>query len=285
MAYSTLITVDELHGNLDHEDWVVMDCRFSLGSTTQGRENYLRAHIPGARYAHLDNDLSGPIIPGQTGRHPLPALSEFIDTLQHWGISKNTQVVAYDDMGGPFAARLWWMLRWLNHDNVAVLDGGFPAWTQKGYATTEKVPDITVTSYSPSPLLDRTFSAEDILLHLNDPAVTLLDARAADRHAGIHEPIDPVAGHIPGALSFPFKENLTKDGYFKSAEQLSDRFKSLNITNENNNIVCYCGSGVTAAHNILAMVHAGLPFPRMYPGSWSEWITDPERPIGKNADF
>ena len=284
MAYSTLISVDELHGNLNRDDWVVMDCRFSLGNTTQRRQDYLSAHIPGARYAHLDDDLSGPIIPGQTGRHPLPALSEFIETLQNWGIDESTQVVAYDDMGGPFAARLWWMLRWLGHDNVAVLDGGFPAWTQKGYITTQALPSISPTSYTPSPLPGRTFTAKDIRKHLNDPNVTLVDARAADRHAGIHEPIDPVAGHIPGALSFPFKENLTEDGHFKSTEELNDRFSDLHAVHQNQNIVCYCGSGVTAAHNILAMVHAGLPFPQMYPGSWSEWITDPEHPIGRIAD-
>lgn len=283
MAYTTLISAEELHRNLDQEDWVVMDCRFGLGNTEKGREEYLVSHIPGARYAHLDEDLSGPIIPGETGRHPLPDITSFAKQLAHWGISNDTQVVAYDSMGGPFAARLWWMLTWLGHENVAVLDGGFPAWQNKGYPTSDSLPQPAPASYTPSANPNRTVSADEVLNHLEHPATVLIDARAEQRYAGIHEPIDPVAGHIPGALSFPFKGNLTENGFFKSVDQLKERFSALSQPSPGTKIVCYCGSGVTAAHNILAMVHAGLPFPGMYAGSWSEWITDQNRPISKNS--
>ena len=283
MAYSTLISAHELHKYCRQDDWVIVDCRFSLGNTEKGREDYLVSHISGARYAHLDEDLSGPILPGETGRHPLPQVHDFIEKLQGWGISQNTQVVAYDDMGGPIAARLWWMLKWIGHKHVAVLDGGFPAWTKQGYDTTAASPEITPSLYAPSLQSNRTASADEILKNLGKPGITLVDARAAQRYAGLQEPIDPIAGHIPGAVSFPFKGNLTEEGVFKSPQQLQERFLSLNQRPEGTDIVCYCGSGVTAAHNILAMVHAGFPFPRMYPGSWSEWITDQSRPFGKKV--
>ena len=283
MAYTTLISAEELHRNLDRKDWVVVDCRFGLGNTEKGREDYLASHIPGARYAHLDEDLSGPIIPGETGRHPLPDIPSFVHQLSRWGIANNTQVVAYDSMGGPFAARLWWMLKWLGHENVAVLDGGFPAWLSKGYATTDTLPQPTPALYSPSVHPNRSVPVEEVVQNLEQTGMLLIDARAEQRYAGEHEPIDPVAGHIPGALSYPFKGNLTEDGYFKSAGQLKERFHALSQHSPNTKIVCYCGSGVTAAHNILAIVHAGLPFPAMYAGSWSEWITDQNRPISKNS--
>lgn len=284
MVYTTLISAKELNDNLDHPDWVILDCRFSLGDTAKGRQDYLASHIPDAGYVHLDEDLSGPIISGETGRHPLPPVHKFIEKLRSWGIDRHTQVVAYDDMGGPFAARLWWMLKWLGHEYVAVLDGGFPAWTREGYPVTHALTTAKPSHYSPSLASNRAVSADSVLHSLTNPDSILVDARAEQRYAGLHEPIDPVAGHIPGAQSFPFKGNLNDDGSFKSKQELQVRFESLNTPSKNSQIICYCGSGVTAAHNILAMVHAGLPFPLMYPGSWSEWITDSDRPIKKSEN-
>ena len=275
MPYTTLISVDALHDHLSSSDWVMVDCRFSLKDTEKGRRAYLESHLPGAVYAHLDEDLSGQIIPGKTGRHPLPDVETFATWLGKQGISNTTQVVAYDDMGGPIAARLWWMMRWLGHEKVAVLDGGWHQWGQKGYTVTTDLPTPSPHTFIPSPDTSLIATLEDVQKHATSSSV-LIDARAYERYAGIKEPIDPVAGHIPGAYSFPFKENLDNAGLFKSAAALQERFAA--IAREKN-IVCYCGSGVTAAHNILAMTYAGLQHVALYPGSWSEWIVDPERAV------
>ena len=284
MAYTTLIASKELYPHLHLDNWVILDCRFSLGDPNKGRIDYLASHIPGARYVHLDEDLSGPIIDGQTGRHPLPDLESFASKLRSWGIDHDTQVVAYDDMGGPFAARLWWMLQWLGHEKAAVLDGGLPAWIKSGYQTDNSIPTLSPSQYTPSLASNHVVSAGEVMNRLESSGTILVDARAEPRFAGVQEPIDPIAGHIPGAVSYPFKGNLTEEGTFKSPEALKERFQSLAQPSPHTEVICYCGSGVTAAHNVLAMVHAGLPFPLMYPGSWSEWITDPSRPIGKSAD-
>ena len=286
MFYQTLISTDELKQNLGDEDWVIVDCRFSLDDTGLGRREYLKAHIPGAVYAHLDQDLSGRVIPGKTGRHPLPQVGRFIKTLERWGIGQGVQVVTYDDSGGSIAARLWWLLHWLGHDAVAVLDGGWQRWLKddgpvKGGNETPaegeaRQPRRTLTPHLRQEML---VSGEEVEAMRLDPAYLLLDARSADRYRGENENRDPVAGHIPGAISAPYANNLTPDGSFISKEQLQASFKSLLGDIPAERAIFYCGSGVTAAHDVLALEHAGLGNARLYAGSWSEWITDPEHPV------
>ncbi len=277
MTYTTLIQPSDLAAHLGDPGWAVVDVRFSLDDPARGRRAYAEAHIPGATYAHLDEDLSGPVRPGVTGRHPLPTPEAFAATLGRLGIGNTTQVVAYDDAGGAIAARLWWMLRWLGHDAVAVLDGGFPAWQAGGYAVRggEEVP--APARFVPHPRPALLADVEDIVRRA--PGVRLLDARAAERYRGEVEPIDPVAGHIPGALSAPFRENLDDRGRFLPPDVLRRRFERLLGGAPQADVICYCGSGVTAAHNLLALAHAGFAGARLYPGSWSHWITDPERPV------
>jgi len=284
MAFTTLIDPETLQRHLEHPDWVVVDCRFSLSDPEYGRRAYREAHIPGAVYAHLDEDLSGPIVPGRTGRHPLRDPEQLARKLGGWGIDNRTQVVAYDDAGGAFAARLWWLLGWLGHDAVAVLDGGWPRWVREGRPVRGGIETRTPRTFVPRIRPERVVSADEVLQHLHDPAWRLLDARAPARYRGEQEPIDPVAGHIPGAVNAPFAENLTPDGTFRPSEQLRQRFEALLGDVPSERVVCYCGSGVTAAHNLLAMAHAGLPGARLYAGSWSEWITDPRRPVARGAE-
>lgn len=282
MVHTTLISAHELVHHLHDPGWTVVDCRFSLDDTERGRRDYQQAHIPGAVYAHLDEDLSGPVIPGRTGRHPLPDVDTFARTLCAWGIGPGVQVVAYDDSGGAIAARLWWMLRWLGHDAVAVLDGGWPCWQEEGYPTRSGVETRPPRTFVPNPRPEMILTTAEVLAHLHDPDWRLLDARAPERYRGEVEPIDPVAGRIPGALSAPYADNLGPNGRFLPPEALRARFHALvgNVPPER--VACYCGSGVTAAHDLLAMAHAGLGLPRLYVGSWSEWITDPGRPIERS---
>ncbi|MEM8485176.1 MAG: sulfurtransferase [Bacteroidota bacterium] len=277
-SYQTLVSVQALGQNLTNPNWIVVDCRFSLKDTEQGRRAYSEGHIPGARYAHLDDDLSGSIIPGQTGRHPFPEPAQFAAKLGSWGIRTDTQVIAYDDMGGAIAARLWIMLRWLGHNNVAVLDGGWPAWLAADLPSESDTPAITPTVFTPTTQKAMLANTEAVEQATTNDNICLLDARAAARYAGEHEPIDPVAGHIPSALSFPWADNLGPDGHFRSADELRTRFAAVDTGNS----ISYCGSGVTAAHNLLAIAHAGLPSPRLYHGSWSAWITDSHHKIAKS---
>lgn len=277
--YTTLIAADVLAAHLDDPDWAVVDCRFSLQEPERGRRAYQAGHIPGAVYAHLDEDLSGPVIPGRTGRHPLPAPEIFAARLGRWGIGHTTQVVAYDDAGGAYAARLWWMLRWLGHEAAAVLDGGWQAWVAAGFpqraGTETRSPAVFTVRLRP----ERVATAADVMVRRLDPDWRVLDARGADRFRGENETIDPVAGHIPGAVSAPYADNLTPDGHFRDVESLRRRYQALLGDVPATRAICYCGSGVTAAHDVLAMLHAGLGEGLLYPGSWSEWITDPTRPI------
>jgi thiosulfate/3-mercaptopyruvate sulfurtransferase len=279
MIYTTLISAAELNQHLGQPDWAVVDCRFTLTDPARGRRDYESAHIPGAVYAHLDEDLAGPVIPGQTGRHPLPDVALFAQTLSGWGIDANTQVVAYDDSGGSMAARLWWLLRWLGHEAVAVLDGGWPAWQSEGYAVRRGVETRSERVFTPKPQPHLVAGAAEVLAVAHNPAYRLLDARAADRFRGENETIDPVAGRIPGAISAPFADNLRPDGRFRSPEALRTRFQDLLGDVPAEQAIVYCGSGVTAAHNLLALAHAGLGKGRLYAGSWSEWITQPEHPV------
>lgn len=282
MTYDTLISASELAEHLDDPDWAIIDCRFSLAETEKGRQDYLHAHIPGAVYAHLNEDLCAPVVPGKTGRHPLPEVSQLVKNFSRWGIDSSVQVVAYDDWEvapGAMAVRLWWSLRYLGHKAVAVLDGGWERWIAEGRPTQtgeeQRSPRNFVAQLQPELLM----SSQDVEKMRLDPAYKILDSRAEERYRGEVEPIDPVAGHIPGAISAPYAKNVGVDGRFLPPEQLQKRFKSLVGDTPAENSVFYCGSGVTAIHNVIAYIHAGLGEPRLYLGSWSEWITDPERPV------
>ena len=272
---SVLVEPEQLASQLD--DTIVVDCRFDLARPSWGEAEWRRASVPGAAYAHLDRDLSGPVTPGQTGRHPLPDPHRFAETLAAWGVEPTRAVVVFDQLGGGIAARLWWMLRWLGHDAVSLLNGGWAAWLGAGLPTAPGVAVQRSGGFVPRPRGDKLVDAVAVQAAIADPSVALLDARSAERHRGDHEPIDPVAGRIPGALSAPSADNLDASGRLLPKEQLARRYRSL--LGDAQRTISYCGSGVTACHDILALVHAGLPEPELYAGSWSDWITDPSRPI------
>lgn len=276
----TLISANELAANLDNPDWVVADCRFSLADPDAGRKAHQDSHIPGSFYISLDEHLSAPHIAGVTGRHPLPDKDDWAKTVAALGIRHGSQVVLYDDAGGAMAARMWWMLRWLGHEDVAVLNGGWQAWQQSGNAQSSAARDFQAGSaaYEALPALVQVIEAPDI----DGDSQQLVDARDLPRYRGDTEPLDPVAGHIPGAVCSPFADNLGDDKHFLAPEQLREKFAA--VIQPGKPVVCYCGSGVTAAHNILAMKIAGLEEPKLYPGSWSEWITDSGRPVATGDD-
>ena len=274
----TLVDAATLAQHLDDPRWVVVDCRWQLTDPRVGPRRYLEGHIPGARYADLDADLSAPRTP-QSGRHPLPDPERLARTLGAWGIGDDTQVVAYDDAGGAYAARLWWLLRWLGHDAVAVLDGGLGAWTAGGGALEREPPRPAARHFRAAPDDDRWLEAADVEAALDGARGVLLDARGAARYSGAEEPIDPKAGHIPGALNAPFTGNLDADGRFLPAAELRARYQALLGGQRPDEVAVYCGSGVTACHDLLALEHAGLAGARLYAGSWSEWVSDDARPI------
>ena len=280
MKFTTLISVDGLAQFINAPNWLVIDTRFSLDDPSRGRRAYQDAHIPGALYAHLDADMCRPVVRGQTGRHPLPAVDTVAARFGAWGITPETQVIIYDDEGGTLpAARLWWMLRWLGHENVAVLDGGYPAWVAAGQpvnTATAAPPPVVFTPQLQSQMLA---TAEDVLLEFGDSGAMLIDSRGPERYRGEIEPIDPVAGHIPGAHNYPYLSNIDSKGHMQLKQILRGRFQILFGMVPAERVTFYCGSGVTAAHNVLAVAHAGLGIPRMYAGSWSEWVADPERPV------
>ncbi len=283
MPYTTLITPEELSRHLDDPSWAIVDCRFSLQDPEAGRQAYQEAHIPGAVYAHLDEDLSGPVVPGRTGRHPLPRVEAFTQRLGQWGIHNRTQVVAYDQAGGALAARLWWMLRWLGHEAVAVLDGGWSAWTAEGLPVRSGEESRPEVRFTPRIRPEMAVDTATVDRWRRDPAYRVVDSRSPERYRGEQETIDPVAGHIPGAVNLYYGENLT-GGRFLDPATLRARFQALLGSCPPEQVVFYCGSGVTACHNILAMVHAGMGQPRLYPGSWSEWIADPSRPVATGPE-
>lgn len=279
MAHQTLISVDELKRRLDDPELVVFDCRHDLMHPDAGQQAYAQSHLAGARFAHSDRDLSGPKT-GTNGRHPLPDPQAFAAWLGAHGVDARKQVVAYDHVGGSSATRLWWMLRWLGHDAVAVLDRGFEAWMEAGAPVTSELPSVPPTQFVARPR-DVFVDAGYVLAHLKDPGVVLVDARAPQRYRGETEPIDPVAGHIPGALNRLYKDNLAVSGRFKSPAELRAEFQALLGAHRPDQVVHHCGSGVSACHNILAMEIAGLNGSRLYPGSWSEWCADPSRPVAR----
>ena len=268
-----LITVEELAEQLEEEDLRIVDTRWYLADPTEGRAEYGRHHIPGAIFLDLESDLCAPEGPG---RHPLPDATGFADLLGSQGIGNQHPVVTYDDSGGSVAARLWWMLRHLGHDRVQVLDGGYSAWWKAEMPTTGLVHSWPAQTFVPHSRTDDMVTRQELEAQLG--AVLLLDARAPERYEGHEDPVDPVAGHIPTAISAPYAENTATDGRFLTAPELHKRFLGLGVGDQQP-VVTYCGSGVTACSNILAAVVAGLPAPLLYPGSWSDWCTTPGMPI------
>jgi thiosulfate/3-mercaptopyruvate sulfurtransferase len=288
--YTTLIEPAALAAHLEDPSWVVIDCRHDLMNLAAGREAYAAGHIPGAVFADMETGLSGEKRGADgafRGRHPLPDRDAFIELLRTWGVNSNSQVVAYDAHGGMFASRLWWMLRWVGHDAVAVLDGGLPAWQSA---------QLPVTSDAPAPRARGTIALRESLVTTVDVGqvlksveqrvehggFTIIDARAPDRFRGENETIDPVGGHIPFATNRFFKDNLQPDGRFKTPEQLKTELGA--ALGDAKNAISQCGSGVTACHNLLALEVAGMPGAALYPGSWSEWCADPARPVATGAD-
>ncbi len=284
MIYQTLITPHELVNHLSDPNWAIIDTRFTLGDPERGRRDYLEAHIPGAVYVHLEEEMCAPVVKGQTGRHPLLPMEETVQLFSRLGIDRDTQVVAYDDwtpISGAVAARLWWMLRWLGHDRVAVLDGGWKAWLESGLPTASGNENRPARTFTPNLHLELYASMADVKAALLYPNWKVFDSRTADRYRGENETIDPIAGHIPGAINAPYVDNGTPQGGFLPVEQLRQRFTHLLGETPSEKAIFYCGSGVTAAVNVLALKHAGLGNARLYVGSWSEWITDPENPVAR----
>jgi thiosulfate/3-mercaptopyruvate sulfurtransferase len=281
-----LITCAELAQHLtaggDSDQWIVFDCRHDLMDTSKGERAYREGHIPGAHFAHLDTDLSGEKT-GRSGRHPLPSPAAFLGFLARHGVTASSKVIAYDDVGGQFASRLWWLARWVGLQDVCLLDGGITAWLAEGHALSATVPvprPMPLAGHADPLMLT---SAEELLPRLEAGDLCLIDARAPERFRGDVEPIDPVAGHIPGAVNRFYKENLTSDLRFRSRDELRDAFTAVLANVPPSGVVHQCGSGVTACGNIFAMEYAGLPGSTLYAGSWSEWISDPTRPIVRGA--
>lgn len=276
--FSDLISVSALQESLFEPGWRIVDCRFDLMNPDQGYADFLAAHLPGAVYAHLDNDLAAPVTP-DSGRHPLPDPADFVQTLSGLGISNGDQVVVYDGGGGALAARLWWMLRWLGHTRVAILDGGFAAWQRAGAAVKSGATDVKPGKFSGQPdhaLVLTTAELEQRLAAGESPI--LVDAREAQRFSGQSEPIDSAAGHVPGALNYPFALNLRQDGHWQDPAVLADHWRQVLPGIPADDWAVMCGSGVTACHLAVSAKLAGRPLPRLYAGSWSEWLRDPARP-------
>jgi len=278
MRYTTLISVAELAAHSADPQCVVCDCRHDLADPAAGRAAYATSHIPGARFLHLDDDLSGTRT-GRNGRHPLPDHAVLARKLGALGIDNDTQVVAYDASGGCFAARLWWLLRWLGHERVAVLDGGWPAWLAAGQPVTAAAPAVTPTTFTADLQPQLAIDADFVVRHLATTDFQVLDARSPDRFRGENETLDPIGGRIPGARNRFFKDNLGPDGRFKPAGVLRAEFQVLSDGRPARDLVMQCGSGVTACHNLLALAHAGLDGAALYPGSWSEWSAWPGAPV------
>jgi len=277
MKFTTLVSADQLAQHLHDPQWVVFDCRFALTRPESGRQAYAKAHIPWARYAHLNDDLSGTVTP-TSGRHPLPAPASLAIKLGIWGVDQGKQVVVYDDSFGSMAVRLWWLLRWLGHDAVALLDGGFSAWLKQGRELAAEFPVIRPAEFRPAPD-DRLWVDSNAVLEAVRQERMIIDARPEERFSGFIEPLDRVAGHIPKSLNSPFEDNLDMRGNFLTADVLRAQYQSLLRGVTSGEVIHMCGSGVTACHNLLALELAGLPGGKLYVGSWSEWITDRSRPV------
>lgn len=280
MSLAQLISTQDLQQRLQQEDLLLLDCRFALEDPAYGRRSYLEGHLPGAHFLDLEQDLSAPVIKGVTGRHPLPDPSALVERLRSCGLRQHSQVVLYNDGPGAFAARAWWLLVWLGkRDGLYLLDGGLKAWREAGLELTCAAPDNAPGDFCAEPDNSLVLTAEQLAVRLGTADLTLLDARALPRFRGEVEPLDPVAGHIPGAQCAVFTDNLGNDGRFLAPTALRERFDKLRGERPLENLVAYCGSGVTACHNLFAMSLAGYPLAPLYAGSWSEWITDPARPV------
>jgi thiosulfate/3-mercaptopyruvate sulfurtransferase len=279
MFSNTIVSTEDLAKHLGDPQWLVFDCRFTLTDAEAGRRVYAAGHIPGARYAHLDEDLSAPVVPGKTGRHPLPDPEVLSRKLYEWGVGVNKQVVVYDDSYGSMAVRMWWLLRWLGHPGVALLDGGYPKWMREMRPVTTELPKLDEGNCVCLPERSQYVTAEEIQQMLGEGTGLLIDARSERRFSGEYEPLDPIAGHIPGAINWDFEENLDIDGTYLPPEALRENYQALLKGRPPCAAIHTCGSGVTACHNVLAMEIAGLPGSKLYVGSWSDWITDPSRPI------
>ncbi|AJP54896.1 sulfurtransferase [Pseudomonas simiae] len=280
MPLAQLISPQQLAERQKAASVVILDCRFALEDPDYGRCSYAEGHIEGAQYADLNRHLSGPVIKGVTGRHPLPAAETLVQRLRAWGISADTDIVLYDDGPGAYAARAWWLLAWLGkRDGVFILDGGLKAWHGAGFPLSLDAPLVAPGTFAGTPDNRLLLDAEQLEKRLGQPELTLIDARAQPRFRGDVEPIDPIAGHIPGAQCAAFNENLDTDGRFLPAAQLKQRFAAQLQGRSPDELVAYCGSGVTACHNLFALSLAGYPLGKLYAGSWSEWITDPKREI------
>lgn len=284
MPIAQLISPQALKDRQEQPGLIILDCRFALEDPDYGRCSYAEGHIEGAQYADLERDFSGPVSKGVTGRHPLPDAQTLLEQLRSWGINEDSDVVLYDDGPGAFAARAWWLLMWLGkRDGVFILDGGLKAWHAAGFPLSIDAVSRPRGSFNSKPDDRLLISAEQLLERLGSAGLTLIDARAEARFRGDVEPIDPVAGHIPGAQCAAFSENLDSNGCFLPAEQLKQRFAEQLGERSPEELVAYCGSGVTACHNLFALALAGYPVGKLYAGSWSEWINDPQREIATGA--
>jgi len=278
-VFNTLVSTEQLASHLS--DWAVVDCRFDLHNESWGREQYLASHIPGAVYASLNDDLAGART-GRNGRHPLPAIEALAATFGRWGITRRTQVVAYDQDSGMYASRLWWLLRYAGHAAVAVLDGAWAAWMREGRPTRSGEERRVPVTFALSSPLEKPVSIDEVAAAVGHRERLLLDARAPERYEGRIEPIDRVPGHIPGAVNHFFKGNVSEQGLMLPPDTLRENFARVLEGTDPAQVIAYCGSGVTACHNLLAMAQAGLHGARLYPGSWSEWSSDESRPVEKS---
>lgn len=278
MAYQTIISCADLRSHLNDNHWVIVDCRFDLTDADWGVTEYQELHIPGAVYAHMNNDLSSPVTP-TTGRHPLPDPEKFLESMRRLGIRSDTQVIAYDATAGSFAARLWFLLRLYGHNQVAVLDGGFAEWMKLGLPIKSGMETNLPGNFRGTPQMEWIVSTKELEQIYTQPDWLVIDSRAPERYSGKSETIDVKAGHIPGAVNYFYGLNLDANGLFFSPAKLKQQFLPLLKGFPPQKTIIYCGSGVTSAHNLLAMAVAGLPQPKLYNGSWSEWIRDPNHPI------
>lgn len=284
MSIAQLISPQALAERQQSPGLVILDCRFALEDPDYGLQSYSEGHIAGALFADLERDLSGPVVKGVTGRHPLPDVAKLNERLRAWGINEDSDIVLYDDGPGAFAARAWWLLAWLGkRSGVSILDGGLKAWHAAGFPLSLDASNVTPGRFVGHGDASLLVDAQALGQRLGQPGLTLLDARAEPRFRGEVEPLDPVAGHIPGARCAAFSANLGSDGRFLPAAQLHERFAALLGERPASELVAYCGSGVTACHNLFALCLAGYPLAPLYAGSWSEWITDAQRPVATGA--
>ena len=278
MSYKTTISEKDLKNNISNNDFIIFDTRCDIKDSGYGIDSYTEGHIENSIFVDVDTDLASEKQQG-TGRHPLPKVETFCDKLSHWGMDNNKQVVIYDDAGGAFAGRMWWMLRWLGHEHVAVLDGGLNSWVKNGNKLITSPTLFKKSYFEPTINNEMIATLRDVENAQHVLNTILLDARSKERYEGISDPVDPIAGHVPGAISHPLGTNLDRTGKFKDKEELKHNFDKISHDLKEKEIISMCGSGITACHNILALEIAGIKNAKLYVGSWSEWITDPNRTV------